>query len=409
MLKASYLRLLSALYMSTFLIRTSFGIVIITFALYINVGDFAYGVVVAASPLLELFTVLFIGAMVDRYGRRELLLLGLFIGAVSLYLIATTTNPFALFFINAFHGIAAGTILVSSLTLIADYAPPKSRGREMGGFDAINLLGWIVGFVIGFVMKEVFISNLNYTFIIAGSLALFGFAYSYLNVTEPKKKEFVSERLGFNNIVPVLKQKSVMLLTLPWFVVFIMIGAVMAFLPRATHTGGEFQISGYTMALYVIAGGIGLILTQIFYGKLSDRYGRMPILFIGAIGFVGLMCTVGLGYFTADTEDTVSIKNNIIGLWPLLGIFGLMALAFGPSSLASLADEADKKRRGVTMGVYSLVISAGIIIGPPVVGYLKERFGGAGVLVFLIICAIFMLVFVLLRYFEVKKKKIGRQ
>jgi hypothetical protein len=50
-----YLRLLSSLYISTFFIRASFGIMLATLPIYLNITTefIGYGIVAAASPLLE--------------------------------------------------------------------------------------------------------------------------------------------------------------------------------------------------------------------------------------------------------------------------------------------------------------------------------------------------------------------
>src|SRR5512136_1682520 len=100
-----YLRLLSSLYISTFFIRTSFGIMLATLPIYLNITEkyIGYGIVAAASPLFEMGTVLFIGTIVDRYGRKIVLLSGLMIGAIFLLLLTQTKNLYAVFTINAFH------------------------------------------------------------------------------------------------------------------------------------------------------------------------------------------------------------------------------------------------------------------------------------------------------------------
>jgi len=403
MLDRFYLRLLSSLYISTFFIRASFGIMLATLPIYLNIetGFIGYGIVAAASPLFEMCTVLFIGTVVDRYGRKVVLLSGLAVAAVFLFLLSLTRNLYVIFFINAFHGMAAGAILVASLALLADYAPEDRRGREMGAFDAFNMLGWVFGYALGALLLEFLGGSLWQAFVIAGIMAIVGFVYSFINVTEPKKYDVLSKKIRFENIVSVLRQRSVILLTLPWFIVFMIIGAVMTFLTVSTSQG-VISISPLILSAVISVAGIVLILTQVFYGRLSDKYGRLPIMFIGTIGFVGLMTVVGIGYLLAPTKEAV--KNSIIGLWPLLGIFGFMALAFGPSALSSLADEAQEKMRGVTMAVYSIVISAGMFIGIPAVAAISDNYGGQGVLIFMIGCAVAMLCLIIARYFDVKQK-----
>jgi MFS family permease len=401
-----YLRLLSSLYISTFFIRASFGIMLATLPLYLGIttGFIGYGFVAAASPLFEMGTVLFIGTIVDRYGRKIVLLTGLLGAAVFLFLLALTKNLYVMFFINAGHGMAAGAILVASLALLTDYAPENRRGREMGAFDAFNMLGWVVGYAVGALFLEFLKTSLWQTFVIAGIMALFGLVYSFLNITEPQKRDILSKKIRFDAIISVFKQRSILLLTLPWFIVFMIIGAVMTFLTVSTSQG-VLTISPLLLSGVIVAAGIILILTQIFYGRLSDKYGRLPIMFVGTIGFTGLMAVIGVGYGLAPSSSGEDIKNSILGFWPLLGFFGFMALAFGPSALSSLADEAREKMRGVTMAVYSIVISAGMFVGVPLVAAIFDHFGGQGVLFFMMGCAVVMLCLVIARSVDVKQKQ----
>jgi MFS family permease len=79
-----------------------------------------------------------------------------------------------------------------------------------------------------------------------------------------------------------------------------------------------------------------------------------------------------------------------------------MAGAFGPAALASLADVSQQKRRGMTMGLYSFVISAAMTVGPIMSGAIIDRYGGVGVLYFMTACALLMMVFVLIRWYDAR-------
>jgi len=350
-------------------------------------------------------TVLFIGAVVDRYGRKIVLLSGLLTATLLLFVLSLTQNLYAIFCINAAHGMAAGAILVSSLALLTDYAPEHRRGREMGAFDAFNMLGWVVGYALGALFLEFFKGSLGQTFLIAGAMALFGCLYCFLNITEPKKYDVLCQKIRFKTIIDVLKQRSVILLTLPWFIVFMIIGAVLTFLTVSTSKGGILAISPLLLSGIIAGAGVVLITTQVIYGRLSDKYGRLPIMLIGTIGFIGVMTVLGIGYGLAPSPNSEDVKNSIIRFWPLLGIFGFMTLAFGPSALSSLADEAQEMKRGVTMAVYSVVISAGMFVGVPTIATIFDRYGGLGILFFMIGCAIAMLLLIIARYVQLKHQK----
>ncbi|HVQ00325.1 MAG TPA: MFS transporter [Candidatus Thermoplasmatota archaeon] len=401
-----YLRLLSSLYISTFFIRASFGIMLATLPIYLKITNtyIGYGIVAAASPLFEMGTVLFIGAVVDRFGRKIVLLAGLLGAAVLLFLLTLTHNMVLIFFINAGHGLAAGAILVASLALLTDYAPEYHRGREMGAFDAFNLLGWVAGYAMGALFLEILKASLWESFMIAGLMALIGSIYSWVNITEPKKYDILSNKVRFDSIIAVLRQRSILLLTLPWFIVFMIIGSVLTFLTVSTSQG-ILTISPILLSGIIAGVGIVLVVTQVFYGWLSDRFGRLPVLVVGAIGFIGVISMIGVGYGLASPATAENVKDSIVRFWPLLGVFGFMALAFGPSALSSLADETREKRRGVTMAVYSIVISAGMFVGVPLVAAIFDRFGGLGVLYFMVACAVSMFLLVVARFVEVQSRK----
>src|SRR3990172_1370579 len=194
-------RMLTSIYFSTFMIRASFAIMLIAFPIYILglKSYFLFGLVLASSPLFELITVIGLGAYIDKHGRKNVLLLGLLTGSVALFGLLLTKDPVPLFIINAFHGMSAAAILVASLALIADYAPRESRGKIMGAFDFVNLFGWIVGF---------------------GVLGLIAWAWATVNVIEPHRAAHLANEISFKMIASVLKQRSVVLLIAPWFIIY---------------------------------------------------------------------------------------------------------------------------------------------------------------------------------------------
>ncbi len=87
-----------------------------------------------------------------------------------------------------------------------------------------------------------------------------------------------------------------------------------------------------------------------------------------------------------------------------LGIFGLMAGAFGPAALAGLTDVSQSDKRGTTMGLYSVVISTSMIVGPITTGFLVDNYGGFGVMVFLVSSAAAMAFFMALRALDVRRQ-----
>lgn len=398
--RQAYVRMLSAVYASMFLIRLAFGITIVTFALYLKAeNDLIYSLVVTASPLFELIAVPFAGLLSDRYGRKGVLLAGLGLGAISLYGLALTQQVGLLALINALHGVAAAFILVTTLAVIATYAPPERRGREMGLFNLANLFGWIGGFILGSLLSDALAGHLEYTFVIAGALATAGLLYANRMIQFPKE-----ERVGAHPQPPTPREllravgnRRILLLTAPWLIVFMLVGALITFFPRVAD---ELDISGARTSVGILAVGVLLLASQYFWGRLADRHGRETIMLVGAVGFALLMGVIVYAFFESGESDAQAIFRNVMGHWFLLCICLFTALAFAPAGLAAIADEAKEGAQGTTMSLYSLTLSLGFILGPPVVGAISEKAGGRGMVLYFAFLAAGLLALVLTRFLQ---------
>lgn len=382
-------KVLAGLYISTFLVRASFGLSWSILGHHLPSTGFGLGVVVSASALAELVAVVFVGVFIDRYGRRGMLLGGLLAGAASRVAIALTQSGPVVALLNAVYGLSAAAILVASLAMVTDHAPATQRGREMGAFDFSNIFGTILGYTAGLALLPWLGDDVRPAFLASGALGVVAFAYCAAFVVE--HEHFRRRATGAPLLVPgsfrsVLTDRSLLLLTAPWFLVFFLLASFATFYPRVAATqfldaddrAGFLSVAGWTLGV-----GVLVLATQVAYGRLSDRFGRTPIMLIGGVGFFGLASAIGLAVL-AVPEGGRELTSLLLAWWPVHLLFLVMALAFGPSALASLADLSHDRRAGLTMGVYTMVVAAGMILGPPIAGLLADRAGAGGIaLVFL--------------------------
>ena len=101
------------------------------------------------------------------------------------------------------------------------------------------------------------------------------------------------------------------------------------------------------------------LLFVVVWGKLSDRYGRKPIIICGLIGFVIMQLLTGLA-----TSLTMLYIARIFG-----GIFTSSVI---PVSNAYLSDITSEKRRTKIMAWSGVAISSGVIFGPVIGGFLSQ-------------------------------------
>jgi EmrB/QacA subfamily drug resistance transporter len=122
-----------------------------------------------------------------------------------------------------------------------------------------------------------------------------------------------------------------------------------------TDLGGQSLLT-WTITIYLLASTI----TVPFYGKLSDLYGRKPMLMIGITLFLIGSALSGL-------------SQNMTQLIVFRGIQGLGAGALFPISLAVIGDLFTPAERGKYQGLFGAVFGIASILGPLLGGFLTEH------------------------------------
>jgi MFS family permease len=341
------------------------------------------------SPIGEFATVLGSGILADRHGRYPVLLAGMAGAAILLFGISLTQDPWALGGLNFFFGVSSGAILAASLAIIGDLSASGERGHEMGRFDAANLIGWIGGFAVGFgLLGAVPNDSLPWVFRAGAGVLAIGFLFAYRTIRDRRPTPAVA---GFEirKLLAAIGRRDVLLVTLPWFVIYLLLGTVFVFLGSASSGVG---VPSWELAVAIGGGGLLLMLTQPAYGRLADRRGRTPLMLVGAAGFLGVL--LGAGLLASYGPQLPSLA--------LVGGSALAALAYGPAALASLADLSRKISRATTMAVYTLTISLGMWVGLGVSTQLYQAFGPRGLDLFFGGLGVGLTVLTLLRYSDVR-------
>jgi MFS family permease len=395
-------RELRAVLGATFFVRFGFGITVSVFASYIlgrshgldpeTVG--LVGLIAALSPIGEFSTVIFSGLAADRYGRFPVLLGGMATAGVVLALVSFTRAAWTLGALNLVFGVASGAILAPSLAVVADRALATQRGREMGRFDAMNLLGWILGFAVGFGLLGV-VPNaaLPWVFRLGAATLAGGLAFAAVSVAGPA---YAVKRTMFDlrRVRSAILRRDVLLVVLPWLVIYMLIGTVFVFLGTASTGAG---LPATYLAALIGGGGLVLLATQPYLGHLADRYGRFRLMMVGTVGFVLLMAIAAL-------LGTFGPRPVLLGA---AGISILLALAYGPAALAALADLSEELTRATTMAVYTLMISLGMILGLVASTGLFAALGSVGLDVFFGSIGSALVLLTAIRYLDLRRAKVA--
>lgn len=374
---------LKVLIFASFLIALGYGLVapvLPAFARSFDVGASAATLVVSIFAFSRLLFAPVTGRLLTRAGERSIYSAGLLIVALGSVGAGLATSYPALLAARALGGIGSVMFTVAAMGILIRNAPPSIRGRISGYYATSFLLGNILGPVLGALLSG-WGMRLPF-FLYAGMLLLASLVVLIMlgrvdrqqaqgqaragGSQQQKPALTLKQAWGFSNYRAALATNFAM----GWSI----FGVQSSLIPLAAvalltqlHAGeagfdplaAGAQLSGITLATYAA----GNALMQIYSGKLSDRYGRRPLVFAGLL-WAGTV-TILLGW--------VTMPPFFVGTALLLGVG---AALMGPSLQASVSDVIGSQRSGgQPLAIYQMANDIGMIVGPLLAGLIIDQAG----------------------------------
>jgi MFS family permease len=354
------------------------------------------GFITASFFVAELFGSLILGAMSDRYGRRLFILLGPVFGLVAVQMTAMTVVLWLLVLTRLLEGLSTASSVPATLGYISEatVGRPALRARIIGLFEITLVGGIALGASVGGYLWRYFghrmtvlgVELTSPAFAINGLiylLSLITFSWGLRDLKRPPA--LIAGAHGkFDHYRKVLRSRRVWMFIPAWLAIFSIIGLwinnSIRLLTGEERKAGQLLVGNISTVQF----GNGLALLAVIFAAgilvwsfIMARYRKTSVMLVAVGGLFILLATV-YGFNHLDSFNSPLY-------YPLMALLlvGVVLLSgFTPAALTYLADvtESFTEDRGSIMGLYSVFLGVGQLLGAATGGYFAEHRGIDGLL-----------------------------
>ncbi|HYX50392.1 MAG TPA: MFS transporter [Ktedonobacteraceae bacterium] len=378
------------------------------------ISNIHVGLLAVIYFIVELTLAPVMGALSDRTGRRFFLTLGPLIGMVQvvLFVFTPTQNPLPyLLFLQVLAGVATAMQVPAVLGYLADYTANSRalRMRVMSFYELATSGGFAVGVVLGGFAWDRF--GRDAYMVLAGGYLIVAVCMFLV----PK----VNQKIDQSKMQATLKRYWRVLRTprlfifIPAWISFCALAGIwlstqLTFILSSSkhypHQSlmGIFSAHGSGGHLSLVLGAFVMFfgLSLLFWAFFLNKVPRL-LTMLSSITGIFLFCIAlgGINHF--GTSNTA-----LLAVWILLLLVGIFAeSSFAPAALAYLADisEEASKDRGLLMGLYSVFLGLGQLLGGALGAVFAQIWGFNGLIYLTVLLACVALI-ALLTLFQMERR-----
>lgn len=331
--------------------------IITPYALDLGASHLLAGGIVAIYSLTTMVGNVVGGHLIDRFGRKRMLLTGMLSVSFVLLLYPYAQTGEQLFVVRFLHGFAGGALIPAAFAYVGDQTRKGSRGKAMALTGACIGAAAIIGPAVGGIMAAR--SQVEYVFYL---VAVLFFITVLLGLKFLKESFEKSERRGVSikHFLPLLKHRFLMQASLAAFALMVSNGTLAFALPlKVAEMGATSQTTGLLLSTF---GVVALIIFLTPLNRMYDVFSPIKLVVVGlsTIAFVHIMLNF-----------TVSPVISFL----LMTIYGVgFALVF-PSMNRIVAEASTKIDRGKAYGIFYAFFSFGAVVGSFLSGLAVEVVG----------------------------------
>lgn len=351
----------------------SFQMIFPTLPLYIkSLGgtDSVIGLVAGTFTVTSLITRPFAGLSLDKFGRRQIFILGLLVLFFTAFAYSLANSVFMIVLIRLLHGLGWGIAGTATSTVAAEIIPRERFGEGMGYFSMANSVSMAIAPAAGLYIAHRYgfqvVFGASAVLVICGLLLAFAIRYrSY--TPNPVAKQPLYEKSAFGPALMI-------------FFTSMTFGGISSFLPLYALSRGIPNI-GIFFTVYAAA----IFISRPLSGRIVDKYSYDVTIIPGLI--------------------LIAVASFMIGEAKELSAFLFAAvvygLGFGTTQMTlqtMVVKNVRQSRLGAANATFFSGVDSGMGVGAIVLGSLAQLYGysimyliSSGVVILALIIYIFFL------------------
>ena len=324
-----------------------------------GVAGQVFGFLVAMFSFSQFIFSPLAGDLSDRHGRKNLIIAGLLVYALSQLSFGLSSELWMLFASRFFSGLGAAFILPPTMAFVADITTVKERGRGMGLLGASMSLGFMIGPGIGGFLSKI---SLEFPFYIGTALALAAAVVSVFALPNPAPR--ANAEGGIENKKENIFQQLKRSTKTSYFVMFIIMFVFSFGLANfqatfALYADLKFGYTPAQIAVIITVGGfIGVVAQTFIVNWLFTRYGEMRVILVNLV-------------IAAIAMTGIIFVNSFAAILLVAMVF-FTATALLRPAVNTLVSKLAGSEQGFAAGMITAYMSLGNMIGPALAGTLFD-------------------------------------
>jgi len=315
------------------------------------------------NSLAGLIASFWAGPVIDRLGRKWIMVVSLLLNGVSYFFLGSAANIPAFVILMTLNGIAQPLYRIGGDAMLADMLPPEKRIDGYALLRLSNNVGVAIGPAIGG-----FLAATSYNLAFSGAaigMAIYALLLAIFAIETLPKLEIIQQvkqksSKDFGGYLTILKDQPFIRFSISYTMVIVVASLVWVLLP--VYAKQNFNIPESQYGWIATTNAMMVVLFQVLVTKRTKYYQPLSVMAMGA-------------FFYALAVLSVSAGNGFWGFWISMVILTIGELIIVPTASTYAANLAPADMRGRYMSIFGLSWRVALGIGPILGGFLNDSLG----------------------------------